>query len=201
MEPGVVERIFEPFFTTKEVGKGTGLGLATVWHLVNEAGGRVGVESNPGVGCEFRVFLPVWPTVAKTKPAPVFSEPVTPSRILLVEDEQLVALPIIEILKRNGHTVRHFVNGSEAWQHIQENLRAYDLLIVDVNLPGMNGIDIVSGVRSLDFQGRILMVSGRLTPSDMSALTRLKIDQSLSKPFNVQQFLDAVHESLEAGSL
>jgi two-component system cell cycle sensor histidine kinase/response regulator CckA len=200
MEAGVVERIFEPFFTTKEVGKGTGLGLATVWHLVNEAGGWVGVESTFGAGCEFRVFLPVWPTVAKPKAPVVISEPVKPSRILLIEDEPLVALPIVEILKRNGHQIQHIKNGSEAWQHIQENQLAYDLLIIDVNLPGMNGIDIVSRVRALDFRGRILMISGRLTPADISALTRLRIDQSLSKPFNVQQFLDAVHESLETGT-
>ena len=200
MEPDVVERIFEPFFTTKEVGKGTGLGLATVWHLVNDAGGRVDVESTKGIGSEFRVLLPVWPSVVKPKAPVVLSEPVKPSRILVVEDEKLVALPILEILRRNNHQVLHLGNGSDAWQHLQENLRAYDLLIVDVNLPGMSGVDLVANLRGLDYTGRIFMISGRFTPSDMSMLTRLKIDQSLSKPFNVQQFLDAVNESLEAGS-
>jgi signal transduction histidine kinase/ActR/RegA family two-component response regulator len=200
MESDTVERIFEPFFTTKEVGKGTGLGLATVWHLVNDAGGRVEVESTHGVGSEFRVLLPVWPSVVKQKPAAVLSEPVRPSRVLLVEDEAIVAGPIIEILRRNGHQVHHIDNGTEAWLHLRDRMGAYDLLIIDVNLPGISGIEIVENARGNDFKGRILMVSGRFSTSDMSALTRLKIDQSLSKPFDIQQFLDAVHESLEAGS-
>ena len=67
-----------------------------------------------------------------------------------------------------------------------------------MNLPGLNGVDIVSRLREREFPGRILMVSGRFTSSDMSALTRLGIDHSLTKPFNVQQFLEAVSESLEA---
>jgi DNA-binding response OmpR family regulator len=93
--------------------------------------------------------------------------------------------------------VRYFENGLDAWQHLEGNLGAYDLLIIDVNLPGMNGVDIVTHARERDFQGRIFMVSGRFTSSDMSALTRLRIDHSLTKPFNVQQFLQAVDESLE----
>ena len=198
MPPEIIERIFEPFFTTKGAGKGTGLGLATAWHLVTDAGGRLEVESTLGVGSAFNVFLPIWPTAELSKPAAVPPQPVKPARILLVEDEALVAEPVLEILKRCGHTVRHIVDGSEAWKHLEENLASYDLLIIDVNLPGLNGVDIVSRLREREFPGRILMVSGRFTSSDMSALTRLGIDHSLTKPFNVQQFLEAVSESLEA---
>jgi two-component system cell cycle sensor histidine kinase/response regulator CckA len=196
MKPDVVERIFEPFFSTKEVGKGTGLGLATVWHLVTDAGGRVDVESVPGQGTVFSVLLPVWPTVDTPVviEAPRARERV--ARVLLIEDEPLVALPIAEILKRRGHTVRHLDNGLEAWLHLEDNLQAYDLLIVDVDLPGMSGIEVISKARERGFPGRIFMVSGRFTASNMSELARLRVDQSLTKPFNVQQFLDAVNESL-----
>jgi two-component system cell cycle sensor histidine kinase/response regulator CckA len=197
MPPDVVERIFEPFFTTKDVGKGTGLGLATVWHLASDAGGNVRVESVLGTGSTFHIRLPVWPAAEKPKPPAPPRPAGKPVRILLVEDEALVAKPIKQVLERQGHTVRYFENGLEAWQHLEANLGAYDLLIIDVNLPGMNGVDIVSNARGRDFQGRIFMVSGRFTSSDMSALTRLRIDHSLTKPFNVQQFLQAVNESLE----
>jgi two-component system cell cycle sensor histidine kinase/response regulator CckA len=196
MPPDVIERIFEPFFTTKGSGKGTGLGLATAWHLVTDAGGRLEVESALGAGSTFNVFLPVWPTVSPAKAPPPAPDAGAPVRVLLVEDETLVALTVTEILKRLGHQIRHITDGSEAWTHLAANLSSYDLLIIDVNLPGMNGVDIVARLRERAFTGRILMVSGRFTTSDMSALTRLKINHSLTKPFNVQQFKDAVSGSL-----
>ncbi len=198
MPPDIIERIFEPFFTTKGAGKGTGLGLATAWHLVTDAGGRLEVESTLGVGSTFNVFLPVWPTTEPPKPPAPASEPSPAVRVLLVEDEALVAITVIEVLKRSGHQIHHIPDGSEAWSHLAGNIGAYDLLIIDVNLPGMNGVDLVSRLRERNFPGRILMVSGRFTTSDMSALTRLRIDHSLTKPFNVQQFREAVSGSLEA---
>jgi len=197
MPPDVIERIFEPFFTTKGAGKGTGLGLATAWHLVTDAGGRLNVESTLGAGSAFHVLLPVWPISEEPAEAPAAPGPVKPARVLLVEDEELVANSVVEILRRGGHQARHFHDGAEAWKHIAENLAAYDLLIIDVNLPGINGIEIVSRLREREFPGRILMLSGRFTSMDMSVLTRLGIDRSLTKPFNVQQLLEAVSESLD----
>ena len=199
MPADVVERIFEPFFTTKDVGKGTGLGLATVWHLVNDAGGHVTVESTLGTGSEFLIVLPVWAATETPRAAAVARAPERAVRILLIEDEPLVARPIIQVLERHGHKVRYFENGLEAWRHLEGNLGAYDLLIIDVNLPGMNGVDIVARVREREYLGKIFMVSGRFTSSDMSALTRLRIDHSLTKPFNAQQLLQAVSESLVDG--
>jgi signal transduction histidine kinase/ABC-type amino acid transport substrate-binding protein/CheY-like chemotaxis protein len=200
MKPEVLERIFEPFYTTKDVGKGTGLGLATMWHMVTAAGGQVKVESSGGTGSEFHIFLPVWPAEEKPKPPAARPAEARAVRVLLIEDESLVALPIIQILVRNGHEIRHFDNGLEAWRHLEENLGSYELLIIDVNMPGMSGVDIVARARERSFPGRIFMVSGRFTSSDMSALTRLGIDHSLTKPFDVQQFLQAVNESLKAGN-
>ena len=198
MPPDVIERIFEPFFTTKSAGKGTGLGLATAWHLVTDAGGRLSVESNLGTGSAFHVVLPVWPIAEEPGKAAAPQEPVKPARVLLVEDEELVANSVIEILRHGGHQAHHIRDGSEAWKHLAENLGSYDLLIIDVNLPGINGVEIVSRLREHQFPGRILMLSGRFTSSDMSALTRLGINHSLTKPFDAQQFLAAVGESLES---
>jgi two-component system cell cycle sensor histidine kinase/response regulator CckA len=197
MQPDVVERIFEPFFSTKEVGKGTGLGLATVWHLVTEFGGRVEVESDPGSGTVFNVYLPVWPTVEKPSKADAPRAPARAARVLLIEDEPLVARSIIDILKRRGHQVHHIENGQEAWGHLDAHLGGYDLLIVDVDLPGVNGVDIVARARERAYPGRIFMVSGRFTPAQRGELARLRVDHSLTKPFNVQQFVEAVDDSLQ----
>ncbi len=198
MAPDVVDRIFEPFFTTKDVGKGTGLGLATVWHLVSEGGGHVKVESAPDVGSAFDVYIPVWPVAEAPKAVAASTREARPARVLLVEDEQLVARSMTDILVRHGHSVRHLENGLDAWRHLEGSPGAYDLLVIDVNLPGMTGVDVVTRLRESRFAGRILMVSGRFSPSDMHALTRLGIDHCLTKPFNVSQFIEAVTESLEA---
>jgi len=199
MPQDVVERIFEPFFTTKDVGKGTGLGLATVWHLTHDAGGQIKVESTPGSGSAFQIYLPVWP--ATMKPAPEAITPAAPkaTSILLVEDETLVAQSVLQLLGKQGHRVRHFENGAEAWSHLETSLTSYALLIIDVNLPGMSGVDIVARARARDFRGRIFMMSGRFTPTDMSTLTRLRIDGSIAKPFNGPHFLAAVQACLAGG--
>jgi two-component system cell cycle sensor histidine kinase/response regulator CckA len=195
--PNIGERIFEPFFTTKEVGKGTGLGLATVWHLITEAGGRVEMDSQPGTGSAFHVLLPIWPgTEAPAKPIPTRAAVPATARVLLIEDESLVAQTVQAILRRGGHAVNHIANGVEAWQHLAADSSRYDLLIVDVNLPGLNGVDLVGRVRSGNFSGRILVISGRVSASDLRALVQLHVDRVLTKPFTAQQFEAALSESL-----
>ncbi len=201
--PGhVVERIFEPFFTTKDVGKGTGLGLATVWHIVTEAGGRVEVDSTPGVGSTFHVFLPEWraaeePGSAKAG-AGVRAPPVRAVRVFLVEDEDLVAEAVTAMLQRGGHEVRRVADGAEAWRHLSEDLTRYELLVIDVNLPGMNGVDLVGRLRERRYGGRIFVVSGRLGMGELRALVQLHVDRVLTKPFSLEQFETAVRECLSA---
>jgi PAS domain S-box-containing protein len=196
MPPAIVERIFEPFFTTKEVGKGTGLGLATVWHLITGAGGRVEVESSPGEGSAFHIYLPVIPIAAMPRAPDLPSKPLSATRVLLIEDEPLISDTITVQLRRAGHTVNHLSDGAEAWRYLERNLKAYELLIIDVNLPGMSGIELVTRIRGCDFDGRILIMSGRFETSDLKALARLKIDGAITKPFSVQQFETAMRECL-----
>ncbi|HVW19706.1 MAG TPA: transporter substrate-binding domain-containing protein [Opitutaceae bacterium] len=194
----VLERMFEPFFTTKEVGKGTGLGLATVWHLVVEAGGRVEADSKPGLGTTFHVYLPIWPSNEQAAPVPeaVRTQAPATASVLLIEDEPLVAQTVTAILRRGGHGVRHIADGGEAWRHLSEDLRSYNLLVVDVNLPGLNGVDLVSRVRERNFPGRILVVSGRVAMTDLRALVQLQVDRVLTKPFTPLQFETALRECL-----
>ena len=137
MPPDVIERIFEPFFTTKGAGKGTGLGLATAWHLVTDAGGRLNVESTLGVGSAFHVLLPVWPAVRGAPAggrAPWAGQALSSAagrgrgagRQLGHRDPEARRPP-------DPPSSR---TALEAWKHLAENLGTYDLLIIDVNLPG-----------------------------------------------------------------
>lgn len=200
MPPNVVERIFEPFFTTKEVGKGTGLGLATVWHLVTEAGGRVEAESQPGAGSSFHVWLPVWqteppeegPIFAQTRPGPASA------RVLVVEDEPLVAKTVTALIGRRGHHVDQVADGAEAWRHLQADIGLYALLVVDVNLPGLNGIDLVGRAREAGYTGHIIVMSGRLAIGQLRALVKMNVNRVLTKPFTVDQFESAICENLES---
>jgi two-component system cell cycle sensor histidine kinase/response regulator CckA len=198
MSPAVVERIFEPFFTTKDVGKGTGLGLATVWHLVTEAGGRVEVDSQPCAGTAFHLFLPVWPTADQPAPKPAagIAAAPRPVRVLLIEDENLVAQTVTAILRRGGHEVRHIDDGAAAWKHLAENASKYELLVVDVNLPGLSGLEVVKRLRERNYPGRILVVGGRLGLADLRSLVQLRVNRVLTKPFTAQQFETALAECL-----
>ncbi len=198
MPPNVVERIFEPFFTTKEVGKGTGLGLATVWHLATEAGGKVEAQSSPGAGSTFQVWLPVWPGA---RPAGRARGRAPPPRAPHAPGhrgggEPLVAQTVMAILRRGGHNVHHLPDGAEAWRHLASDIGRYDLLVVDVNLPGMSGIDLVSRVRERKYPGRILVVSGRLGIGHLRSLVQMNVDRVLTKPFTARQFETALQDCM-----
>jgi signal transduction histidine kinase len=193
-----LERIYEPFFTTKEVGQGTGIGLATVWHLVNEAGGFIDVDSTPGTGSTFTVTLPVWaeaddhtPAAPCTAAAPAPAA-VPPRRILLVEDEGIVASAVTAMLQRQGHDVTHAIDGQTAWAEMKADPGRFDVLLVDINMPRMNGIDLVRRVRSTAWAGRIVVMSGRISDPDLRTLEQLRVHRMLPKPFTPEDIAAAL---------
>jgi two-component system cell cycle sensor histidine kinase/response regulator CckA len=199
MSPEVRERIFEPFFTTKEVGHGTGLGLATVWHLVNVAGGRVEVESTPGMGTAFHIYLPVG-TAGPPERAPEASvRPAvfTSARVFLAEDEDLVAKAVASALERAGHTVQRESDGAAAWRRLQDKPGEFDLLVLDMNMPGMTGIELVQRLRTSGaYHGPIMIISGRLDSDEMQRLTAAEVACVLTKPFAIAEFQEAVQRCL-----
>jgi two-component system, cell cycle sensor histidine kinase and response regulator CckA len=185
MPRAVLERIFEPFYTTKEVGKGTGLGLATAWRLVNNLGGKVSVESSPGSGSVFEVWLPIFGADAAQE-AP---RPVTPDtgnavlKILLIEDDELVAKTVSASLRQKKHHVVRYAHGTAAWEHITAHEEEYDLFVIDLDLPGMSGLEILRRLRAQKSRAKILVASGRLEESQLRELQQLKADGVLEKPF------------------
>jgi two-component system cell cycle sensor histidine kinase/response regulator CckA len=196
MPPDVLERIFEPFYTTKPVGQGTGLGLATVWHLVAEIGGGIDVNSTPGIGTAFNLFLPVRASTetannaAIKTPAPA-ALPST-AHVLLVDDEDAVSNLVCEILQFHGHQVTTLANGRQAWEKLSAAPDAFDVIILDLNMPGLNGIELAKRARDMPFAGLIFVMSGRLSESDRAEFVRLRVDRIIEKPFTLDTFLAAL---------
>ena len=194
--PEIIDRIFEPFFTTKETGKGTGLGLATVWHVVTDAGGYVTVESKAGEGTKFHVTLPQWKEEAAppkpVRPTARIQTPGSGRRILLVEDDPLVGRTAKAMLERFGHTVTHLADGAEAWSKLAGDPGQFDLLLLDVNMPRMSGVDLVRRARGVSFGGRIVVMSGRVDDQDLRDLKELKVDHILTKPFTPDELSAAL---------
>lgn len=194
MPPGVIERVFEPFYTTKGVGRGTGLGLATVWHLVNELGGRIDVESTAGAGSTFRVALPVYPVTAApaTNGSAGATAAGTPSlRLMIVDDEPIISNLLTTVLHRQGHRLTTVGQGLDAWDRLATGHADYDALILDLNMPGMSGLELARKARALPYAGRIMIMSGHINALDRRELERLGITTILQKPFSVEEFLAA----------
>jgi two-component system cell cycle sensor histidine kinase/response regulator CckA len=205
MAADVRERMFEPFYTTKEVGRGTGLGLAIVWQLLHEEGGRIEVESKPGEGTAFHVYFPMLPVpreAAAPEPAHAPSRsPYPHARVLLADDDELVARTVVAALERAGHVVHCEPDGAAAWRHLQEHLADYDVILLDMNMPGLNGLEVAQRVRTSGrYSGPIVILSGRLDSEQMKQLAAVQVTQVLNKPFQIAELQAVVRRSLRPAS-
>ncbi|MEM7355175.1 MAG: response regulator, partial [Acidobacteriota bacterium] len=191
MSPETLDKIFEPFFTTKE--KGNGLGLSTVYGIVEKVGGTVRVESELGSGTAFHVFLPpakaAEPEEAldETKDETGFHRPAT---VLLVEDEDMIRELARAALARCGHTVLTARDGEEALTAAREHGEAIELLITDVVIPKLDGSLLAEKLSNIYPNLRVLFISGyvdRELPAEV---------EYLEKPFAMQKMLKKVGEVL-----
>ncbi len=197
----VMGNIFEPFYTTKAFGKGTGLGLATCYSIVKQAGGSIEVESELGIGSTFNIFFPVVNGVVE---APRIREnPVLPKAsgvIFLVEDERMVREIGFTSLTRQGYTVIEAEDGVSALQKINAYEGEIDLLVTDVMMPYMGGKELAQHLRLIRPQTKVLFVSG-YTDAAFNKLGVLDPDIAfMQKPYSVSDLLLKVYEVLNSSS-
>jgi signal transduction histidine kinase len=155
-------RIFEPFFTTKPVGKGTGLGLATVFGIVQQAGGSIWVYSEPSHGTTFRIYLPLASPVGEASPSPEETGPLIAGsgRILLVEDEAAVRLLARTVLTSCGYQVLEASNAEQAMDIARHFTKPVDLVLTDLVLPGRSGRQLAETLVATRLARRVLYMSG-----------------------------------------
>lgn len=192
-------RIFDPFFTTKFTGKGTGLGLATVWGIVKQSGGHILVDSRLGVGTTFQIFFPASEDGLEEPEKPKDSATLGGSEsVLLVEDNSQVRSAIHNILRNRGYTVVEAENAGEALLLFEKTPGRIDLLLTDVVMPVMNGRELADKIKAIQADIKVLYLSGY--PESVLGEDRiLDPDVSfLAKPVTPQSLLKKVREVLES---
>lgn len=191
--------IFEPFFTTKEQGKGTGLGLATVYGIVKQSGGHVTVHSEPGQGATFKIYLPASDRAVTTLPPPPAQTANSPSTetILLVEDDELVCNLAQRALQGKGYTVLEAGSGEAALTLVEQHQGEIDLLLTDVVMPQMSGRELAERLKALYPHMKVLFISGYTTDTVLRHGLLAAEIEFLPKPFSLGKLALKVREVLE----
>jgi PAS domain S-box-containing protein len=184
MDAATRDRIFEPFFTTKPPGEGTGMGLSVVFGIVAENGGGVQVESAPGQGATFAVYLPRVEAEA-TAHAPTLHAPERGhERILVVDDEPQITTTLCALLAQMGYDVAMAANGPEALALLDHSAARFDLVVTDLSLPAMSGVDLAKEIRSRSDGTRIVLMSGHHDAQTIVSDPDAGFRAFLAKPFD-----------------
>lgn len=193
MTEEIKSRIFEPFFTTKEVGKGTGMGLSTAYGTVKLHGGEIFIESLPGVGTSFFIFLPIIQSVR-----PILFEKKTivnaseKAEILIVDDDEIIRTLAIDFLRTVGYTLHGEEDGEAGLEYFRNHMADIDLVIVDLIMPKKGGVNLYEEIRVINPDVKFLLISGK--SSEESRIVKM-IQMGipfLQKPFSLSEFSDRV---------
>jgi PAS domain S-box-containing protein len=196
-------RVFEPFYTTKERSKGTGLGLSTVQGIVRQSHGTVTVQSVPGQGSEFTVYLPRSEQPAESFVEHVIAKDAPPSAagtILVCDDDDAVRHMIADVLQLGGYKVLQASDGEHALVVIAEHPTPIDLLITDAVMPRLDGPELVVRLRATDPELPVLVVTGHIEPEQWQRIEGLRSVRHLGKPFLPADLLRIARELLRLPS-
>ena len=198
MSPETKAHIFEPFFTTKEIGKGTGLGLATVYGIIKQSGGFIWVESAVGKGTTFEIYLP-----HSTKAAPLPGEtqktkPIAGGKetILVVEDEPGVRELASEFLRAGGYNILEAKDGEDALRTVNAHHGTIDVLLTDMVMPGMSGAELAETLKKIRPDMRVIYMSGYAEFSGKNGERTPEKTRVLQKPFSRNTLLEKVRETM-----
>jgi PAS domain S-box-containing protein len=193
----IIERIFEPFFTTKDVGKGTGLGLASAYGIIKNHNGIIRVYSEKNHGSNFNIYLPS-SDLEEPVDAEVNSELLKGKEtILLVDDEEGTILVEKLMLEELGYTVFPARSGKKAIEMYKENKAGFDLIALDIIMPGMSGQDTYDELKKINPKVKVLLVSGYSLNKQIEELLHLGCKGYIQKPFDIVQLSQKIREVLD----
>ncbi len=202
IDPAIIDRMFEPFFSTKEVGKGSGMGLATVHGIVHEHGGHILVDTAPGTGAVFRILMPVFAgdasgelAVGEDTRADTLQTRLR-GRVLVVEDDTSVGEFMRELLEYRSLEVTLVPGGVEAWERFRAAPDAFDLVITDQTMPRLGGLDLARRMHELRANLPVVLYSAYLEGIDPRTLAAAGITETLAKPVDPRRLLEILHARL-----
>jgi len=201
MEEATRKRIFEPFFTTKDIGKGTGLGLALVFGVVENHNGFIDAESEPGKGTRFTLYLPTAELPVETQSLQTTGYADLPGgteKILFIEDEELIQGFVKSLLESKGYTVIVAGDGVEGLKLYLENHKNIDLIISDIGLPKMSGNEVFMKIRQHNPNMRIILASGYIDPSTKEELESVGAAHFIQKPYLPHEVLTKIREAMSS---
>ncbi len=197
--PEVIPHIFEPFFTTKEAGKGTGLGLATVYGIVKQSGGNIYVYSEPGMGTTFKIYLPRVMEEVETAAAPARPRALSGTEtILLVEDDDNVRGVALRILREKGYTVLEARDPGEAAKLCESSAEKINLILTDTVMPGMSGYEFYDMISKLRPGIKVIFMSGYTNTELSYARPGDEKLPFIQKPFSADGLAGKVREVLDS---
>ncbi len=189
-----IDRVFDPFFTTKAIGKGTGLGLTTVYGIVQQHGGRIKVESEPGLGTRFTVTLPTTETHETIERAVDDAQPSGHETLLVIDDEEMIRAFSKEVLERGGYSVLTAENGTEGLERFRKHQKQIKLVILDLSMPGYSGREVLREMLSIAPSTKVVVSTGYGV--DRKELPGAKA--VLSKPYACAVLLQTVRKVLDS---